>query len=102
LRRCRRAAYWDFSNVAVCDYRPVISKEAILLASSILETPEALDGHFKRYAASTILSILYDYPTLDSEHDKMVTKIHTFFDRLSAVATHLVNFFPWMTYIPGR
>jgi cytochrome P450 len=104
-RRSRRAANEVFSKVAIRDYLPVISKEAILLASAILKTPEKLDDHFKRNAASVIMSISYDYPTLENEHDKSITEIHAFIDRLSAAAApgaYLVELLPWMIHIPER
>jgi hypothetical protein len=94
-----------FTKVAVRDYRPVFSKEAILLAFAILKTPDALDGHIKRYAASATMSILYDYPTLEDEHDETIMEIHVFINLFSAACApgaHLVDFFPWMIHIPSR
>jgi hypothetical protein len=51
------------------------------------------------------MSILYDYPTLENEHDETLTKIHAFIDRLAASAVpgaYLVELFPWMVHIPER
>jgi hypothetical protein len=51
------------------------------------------------------MSILYDYPTLEDEHDETITQIHAFTDRLSAATApgaHLVELFPWMIHIPER
>jgi hypothetical protein len=51
------------------------------------------------------MSILYDYPTLENEHDKTLANIQTFINRLSAASTpgaHLVEVFPWMIHIPKR
>jgi hypothetical protein len=93
------------TKAAVRDYRPVFFKEAILLASAILKTPDALGGHFKRAAASAIMSILYDHPTLENEHDKAITEVHELVERLAAAAApgaHLVELFPWMIHIPER
>ena len=92
-----------FTKAAVRDYRPTFCKEAIILASSILKNPKALDQHLKRSSASAIMSILYDYPTLEDEHDKTVTDINTFVERMSAAVApgaHIVEFLPWMIYIP--
>ena len=89
----------------VRDYHPTYRKEAIILASSMLENPKSLDKHLERASASATLSILYDYPTLEDEHDKTLTEIHTFIDRMSAAGvpgTYLVEFFPWMMHIPER
>ena len=51
------------------------------------------------------MSILYDYPTLENEHDEAVTQIHAFADRMSAASApgaYLVELFPWMIHIPER
>jgi hypothetical protein len=104
-RRTRRAAHERLTKGVVREYRPVFLKEAILLASAVLKTPDALQSHFERAAASAIMSITYDYPTLGDEHDKTITEIHAFIDRLSAAGApgaHLVEFFPWMMHIPER
>jgi hypothetical protein len=104
-RRTRRAAHEGLTKVAVCDYHPILRKESILLASALLENPDGLDKHFQRFAASAIMSILYDYPTLENEHDKTLTDIHAFIDRMSAASApgaHLVELFPWMMHIPEK
>ena len=93
------------TKTMVRDYHPTFSKEALLLASSILESPKALEKHIERAAASATLSILYDYPTLENEHDKTVMEIHAFIDRMSAASApgaYLVELFPWMIHIPER
>jgi len=51
------------------------------------------------------MSITYDHPTLEDEHDNTITEIHAFLDRLSAAGApgaHLVEIFPWMIHIPER
>jgi hypothetical protein len=71
----------------------------------MLETPEALDKHIQRSSASATISILYDSPTFENEHDKTLSGIHAFIDRMSAASApgaHLVDVFPWMVYIPER
>ena len=106
-RRMRRAAHEALTKRAVQNYRPVQMKEATILVSSLL-TPSAglkQDGHFKRSAASTIMSIVYDYPTIVSEHDHAVEGIEKYNDRLSYTMTmgyYLVDIFPWMKHIPAR
>jgi hypothetical protein len=104
-RRTRRAAHEILTKVVVRDYHPVFRKEAILLASAILDNPAALDKHIQRSSASATMSILYDYPTLENEHDETITRIHAFIDRVSAASApgaHLVELFPWMIYVPER
>jgi cytochrome P450 len=104
-RRYRRAARRAFTKPAVRSYHPVLKKEAILFSSALFENPDSLEKHLKRFSASAILSILYDYPTLKDEHDKILTRIHAFIDLMSAAAipgAHLVESFPWMIHIPER
>ena len=51
------------------------------------------------------MSILYDHPTLENEHDQTLKRIHTFIGRLSKAAVpgaYLVELFPWMMHIPDR
>ena len=104
-RRTRRAAHENLTKLVVRDYHPVFCKEAIILASAMLDNPHALDKHMQRSAASATMSILYDYPTLEDENDEIITMIHTFTDRVSAAAApgaYLVELFPWMIHIPER
>ena len=105
LYRTRFAANEGLTKEAVRGYRPILRKEAILLSSGLLESPGALEKHLQRFAASEIMSILYDYPTLKNARDKALTAIHVFIDRMLTAAvfgTHLVKLFPWMMLIPER
>ena len=104
-RRTRRAAREGITKPVVRDYHPILFKEAILLASALLRNPEAREKHFQRCSASATMSILYDYPTLETENDKTLKEIHAFNDReseASAPGAHLVEIFPWMVHIPDR
>ncbi|KAF8478443.1 cytochrome P450 [Russula ochroleuca] len=104
-RRTRRAAHEVLTKVAVRNYHPMFCKEGILLATAMLENPDASDKHLQRSSASATISILYDYPTLENEHDKTLTEIHTFINRISAAGApgaHLVELFHWMIHIPAR
>ena len=106
-RRMRRAAHESLTKRAVQTYQPIQTKEASILTSSLLRlsTNFNQDVHFKRLAASTIMSIVYDYPTIMSEHDDAVEKIEKYNDYISHALTmgsYFVDIFPWMTYIPAR
>jgi len=55
-------------------------------------------------AASTVLSIVYDHPTVSSSDDPIVTKVNAFIATASHYAlpgNYLVEFFTWMKYIPS-
>ena len=101
----RRASNEALTKVAVQRYYPIQTKEATILVSDLLTNPENRDQHIQRTTTSTIMSILYDHPTVASGQDKAVQDI----DRNSihrttqaAVRTSLVEFFPWMVYVPAR
>jgi cytochrome P450 len=101
----RRAAHEALTKRAVQNYHPIQMKEATILVSSLL-TPSAnpkQDVHFRRLAASTIMSIVYGYPTIMSEHDLVVEKIEKYNDRLgNTLESFLIDMFPWMKHIPER
>ena len=106
-RRMRRAAHESLTKRVVQNYHPIQTKEATILVSSLLAPSADLkqDRHFKRLATSTIMSIVYDYPTIMSEHDHAVENIERYLDRLSSaftVGSYFVDIFPWMNYIPAR
>jgi cytochrome P450 len=106
-RRVRRAAHEALTKRAIQNYHSIQMKEATILTSSLLmpSTDRKQDRHFRRTATSTIMSILYDYPTVMSEHDHAVEKIEKFIDHLShalAVGSYFVDIFPWMNHIPER
>ena len=106
-RRLRRAAHEALTKRALQDYHPIQMKEVTIFISSLLAPSVNLkqDRHFKRLAASSIMSIVYDYPTIQSEHDDAVEKIEKYNDRLSQALTmgnYFVDIFPWMKHIPER
>jgi len=106
-RRLRRASHEALTKRVIQNYHPIQIKEATILVSSLLRNPanHKPDVHFKRLAASTIMSILYDYPTILSEHDHAVEGIEKFNDRITQALTmgsYFVDILPWMKYIPAR
>ena len=100
----RRAAHEALTKVAVQRYYPIQTKEATILVSALLANPENREQHIKRTAASSIMSITYDYPTLTSVEDESVQELDRSirFTAQAATGTFLVEFFPWMIYIPQR
>ena len=106
-RRLRRAAHDALTKKAIQSYHPIQTKEATLLVSSLLKHSgnHKQDGNFKRLAASTIMSIVYDYPTIQSDHDYAVEGIERFNACLIQALTmgsYFVDIFPWMKHIPAR
>ena len=103
----RRAASKALTKRAVQNYHSIQIKEATILVSSLLKPSANLqqDGHFKRLAASIIMSIVYGYPTILSEDDHVLQKIERYNDRLvksALMGSYFVDIFPWMKNIPKR
>ncbi|KAH9070779.1 cytochrome P450 [Lactarius deliciosus] len=104
-RRGRRAGHQVLTKAAVRGYHNVLRKEGILLTSALLANPGALEKHFQRATASATMTILYDYPTLETENDKNLKEILAYAERqstTSAPGAYLVELFPWMLHIPER
>ena len=101
----RRASHEALAKAAVQRYHPIQKKEANILVTSLLTNPEDIKQHFMRAGASTIMAILYDYPTLASAHDKAIEDIERnihWSKQASVVGAFLVEYFPWMLHIPER
>jgi len=106
-RRMRRAAHEALTKRVVQNYHPIQTKEATILTLSLLSSSSSfnLEKQFHRVTASTILSIVYDYPTLESINDHVLEKIEDYLSRLSYAAmpgNYFVDIFPWMMHIPER
>ena len=104
-RRMRKAAHEGLNKGVVKDFYEPQTKEALLLAAAGLAEPAQWDKHLRRAAASMVLSVVYDQPVIKSETDQNVKLINDFVQRLTRAAypgAHLVEFFPWMRYIPSR
>ena len=106
-RRVRRASHEALTKRVIQNYHPIQMKGATILASSLLRNSanHNPDVHFKRVAASTIMSIVYDYPTLLSDHDYVVEGIEKITNHLTEsliMGSYFVDIFPWMKYIPAR
>ncbi|KAH9040829.1 cytochrome P450 [Lactarius hengduanensis] len=65
-----------------------LTKSAVRSCHTILlkADPGALEKHLQRTAASATLSILCNYPTLESEDDKTLKDIRALIDRVSVAA----------------
>ncbi|KAF8271997.1 cytochrome P450 [Lactarius quietus] len=104
-RRMRKAAHEGLNKGVVKDFHGTQTKEALILASDGLNNPAEWDKHLRRAAASMVLSVVYDQPTIKPGQDHNVRLINDFVQRLTRAAypgAHLVEFFPWMRYIPSR
>ncbi|KAI9438803.1 cytochrome P450 [Lactarius indigo] len=103
-RRFRRPAVEGFSKLIVPDFYPIQNREAIMLALSLIKTLP-MKKHFQRHAWSVILSINYHLPPVESEDDPVVVDIVNQVQRVlheTQPGARLVEYLPWMKYIPSR
>ena len=105
LRRFRRVAADGFSKSVVQHFHPIQNREAIMLALTLIKSPPILEKHFHRHASSIMLSVNYHLPPVASEDDPIVVALDNQVRRMShevKPGTRLVEFFPWLRYIPSR
>ncbi|KAH9049790.1 cytochrome P450 [Lactarius deliciosus] len=104
-RRMRRAAQEGLSKSVAESFKTTQFNEAVILASGLLDQPATMDNHFRRVAASMIMSVTYDTPPIVSEMDPGIKAINDCGARVMRAAlpgAHFVEFFPWMRHIPSR
>jgi hypothetical protein len=104
-RKMRKASHESLSKSIVESFKSPQLNEAILLTSGLLAQPATWDKHFRRTAASMVMSVIYDTPPITSELDSSVKAVNDFVARLTRAAlpgAHFVEFFPWMMHIPSR
>ena len=100
----RKAADEGFTKGSVKRYHEKQMTEAVILGCDWLFEPAKWDGHLRRAATSTMLSVVYGFPPIKSEQDHTVELINNLAQRLTRAAlpgAHLVEFFPWMRHIPS-
>jgi hypothetical protein len=102
----RRAADEGFNKGSVKTFYEKQTAEAVLLVYDWLAQPAQWDRHLRRAAGSMIMSIVYGYSTITSEHDDhAIDAVEDFTKRIFRAAypgTYLVEFFPWMRHVPSR
>jgi hypothetical protein len=101
----RKAANEGFNKGSVKRFYEKQMTEAVILAHDCLAKSAQCDKHYRRAAASMILSVVYGHPVVTSEQDHTVEAINDLATRLTRASypgAHLVEFFPWMRHIPSR
>ncbi len=86
-------------------HHPVLLNEAVLMASGLIDNPTLWNGHFRRAATSSIVSMVYGKEPLKSTKEPIVGSLHEFINRTATAArpgAHFVEVFPWMRCIPAR
>ena len=101
----RKAANEGFNKGSVKKFHEKQTTEAVRIAYDCLIKPAQWDQHFRRAAASMIMSVVYGHPAITSERDHTLEIVKDFVSRITRAAypgAHLVEFFTWMRHIPSR
>ncbi|KAF8265474.1 cytochrome P450 [Lactarius quietus] len=102
-RRFRRPTVDVLSKTAVQPFHPIQNREAIFLALALMKNPPSLK-QFQRHTWSSLLSIVYNHPQVESDDDPVVAGVAGHILRIMHEihpGNRLVEFFPWMKYIPS-
>ena len=100
----RKVANEQFSTGSVKGFYETQIKEAVIQACDLLAEPAQWNRNFRRTAASVSLSVVYGYPSLASDQDHVVLVINNFTSNLFKavnMGAYLVEFFPWLRYLPS-
>jgi hypothetical protein len=99
----RKAAKEALNKGAIGSFPEAQINAAIIPACGVLADPAQWDKHVQHAAASMALSTVYDLPTIRPQKDEVVETLNGFSQRIATYpGAHLVEFFPWMQYIPSR
>ncbi|THU87354.1 cytochrome P450 [Dendrothele bispora CBS 962.96] len=102
-RRMRRASEVPLGVKMTSNYHRVQSDQALMLAHGVLNQPENWKFHVQRASISTILSIVYDTPPIQSLSEPLVQFMDHLINRTEAAllpGSNLVEIFPILSYLP--
>ncbi|KAF5369064.1 hypothetical protein D9758_002927 [Tetrapyrgos nigripes] len=102
-RRMRRASETALGPRMTPNYHRKQTDESVLMAFGILEQPDSWKYQANRAAASSILSTVYDLPSIQSPDHPSIAFMDDFVDRTSEAAlpgSHLANVFSVLDYLP--
>jgi hypothetical protein len=94
----------SFSKSGVSLFRPVLNREAMMLALELMKNPSDREMLLRRHSLSIMLSINYHHPPAQSDSDPLILEI---IDRTRDIThtlepgAHLVELFPWLRYVPS-
>ncbi|KAF8904842.1 cytochrome P450 [Mucidula mucida] len=103
-RRMRRAAHEGVNKAVAPTYQSLQIKEAVFMVDGLIKDDRNWDEELRRAAASMIMAVVYDAPIIEDCHNPSIGVVNTFVERLARSAfpgEYLVEFFPWMRYLPN-
>ncbi|KAI9452361.1 cytochrome P450 [Lactarius psammicola] len=97
LRRFRRVVVEGFSKSAVQQFYPIQNREAIMLALALMTNPPTLEKHFHRHCMVHHADQSEDDPNIVGVENYVRRSLHEMHP-----GTRLVEYLPWLRYIPSR
>ncbi|EIM83701.1 cytochrome P450 [Stereum hirsutum FP-91666 SS1] len=104
-RRMRHATHEELSKSSSTAYQPSQMAESVSLALDLLRSPSQWLLNIQRANGAFIINLLFGSNPDTSDIDTRIAAINDFTKRLTIAllpGSHLVEFFPWMKYIPAR
>ncbi|KAF5368852.1 hypothetical protein D9758_002853 [Tetrapyrgos nigripes] len=102
-RKMRRASETVLGPRVATNYHRKQTDESVLLAFGILNRPDSWKFQANRAASSSILSTVYDLPSIQSPDDPSIAFMEDFVHRTTLAmlpGSHLANMFPVLDYLP--
>ncbi|THU87411.1 cytochrome P450 [Dendrothele bispora CBS 962.96] len=103
-RRMRKSSVYALGQRVAPQYQPIQTEQGVLLAHDMLESPKHWSDFIQRATASSILSIVYDLPPIQSLPDPATDFMNDFIARFAQAmcpGTYLVEFLPILDYVPA-
>ncbi|KAG9313211.1 cytochrome P450 [Chiua virens] len=103
LRRSRRAVHAHLQLKAAKNYENIQTGAAKEVILDILNVPKEHIQHAERFATAVVLRIMYGKATPTSNDDPEVVRVKQSIAnfQIAYSQTYLVDYFPWLRYLPG-
>lgn len=101
-RMYRKIMHEALKNTMAKEYESIQEKEALITAKQIGANPSQFLLHFSRYAASTIMTIVYDHPVIALD-DPLVQAVNKCLESLSLYikpGASKLDHYPFLNYLP--
>ncbi|KJA23111.1 hypothetical protein HYPSUDRAFT_602568 [Hypholoma sublateritium FD-334 SS-4] len=101
-RTHRKVFQQAFKPDSCMEYRPIQIKKVYDMLNALLQTPERVEAHSRRYAGSIISSVVYGYDIV-SDDDPLVELVESTEQAFTVapLPKWLVNGFPFLRHIPS-
>ncbi|QRV98821.1 cytochrome P450 family protein [Ceratobasidium sp. AG-Ba] len=102
VRRTRRLLHDAMSLKAMQAWQPLQEQEAQKFIQRLLHTPQDLVAHIRQTAGASVVKLTYGYTVSDNSNEylKIAERAMDSFSVLTTPGAFMVDFFPWLQYVP--